>query len=191
MQEISIDAQKRALRERQLALRAAIPQDERGRLDAALVREIARHPAFLAADALLLYAPVRGEPDLLPLFALAAKRAIPCAFPRCEGKEMLFCAVRDLSELEPGRFGILTPPKAAPVLTPSSKTLCVLPALAASKDGRRLGYGGGVYDRYLSRFSPYTLLGIYQALLTDEIPTEPTDKPADAVITEKGVLYRA
>lgn len=188
MQEVSVTEQKRALRTRFLALRRAISAQERSAWDAALVREIANHPAFLAADALLLYAPVKGEPDLLALFEAARARGICCGFPRCEGKVMTFHRVDALSALEEGRFGIPTPPKEAPVLLPAPNTLCILPALAATKSGERLGYGGGFYDRYLSQHSPYPLLGIYQALLTDHLPTEPTDKRARAVITEKGVL---
>lgn len=186
-----IVAQKTLLRKRQLALRTALSAQERAALDTALVREIAQHPAFLAADTLLLYAPVRGEPDLLPLFHAARERGMVCGFPRCEGKEMHFHAVGALCELQEGRFGIPTPPKDAPVILPNDRTLCILPALAASKGGARLGYGGGFYDRYLARFRVHTLLGIYQILITDSVPLEPTDRPTDTVITEKGVIFDA
>ena len=191
MQEISIREQNALLRRAQLEKRAALSCKERAALDVALVREIARHPAFLCADALLLYAPVRGEPDLLPLFEIARERGLSCGFPRCVGKEMTFHAVSDLAQLQEGRFGIPTPSESAPSITPTKQTLCILPALAATRDGRRLGYGGGFYDRYLACFPAYALLGIYQILLTDDIPTEPTDRTANAVITEKGVLWNA
>ena len=153
-------------------------------------------PPFAASSAPILplprriscFTPVRGEPDLLPLFGQAQKRGIPVAFPRCEGTRMSFHTVRDPNAMPVDRFGIPAPPSTAPSPVPTARTLCILPGLAAGRDGTRLGYGGGFYDRFLDTFSGITLFPIYERLLFPTLPTEPTDHRVAYVVTEKGEL---
>ena len=102
---------------------------------------------------------------------------------------MYFQLVSHMGELAPGRFGIPTPPKDAPVAHPTPDTLCLLPALAATPHGERLGYGGGFYDRFLVGFKGPTLLPLYEALILPALPCEQTDLAADVILTEKGVLF--
>ena len=191
MQALTLTARKQALRTECLAIRAALSPTERAEADAALCRAVAALPEFCEATLLLCYAPARGEPDLTPLYRLCLERGIAIAFPRCVGKEMHFHTVDALDALVEGRFGILAPTEDAPraILTP--RTLCVLPALAATKSGARLGYGGGYYDRFLPNFPGRTVLPIYERLIRPSLPQEPTDRPADIIITEKGDLCRA
>ena len=61
-------------------------------------------------------------------------------------------------------------------------------ATGFDKEGFRLGYGGGYYDRFLSKFTGTSVLAIYSFLYTDSLPTDGFDKKADKIITEKGVL---
>ena len=182
--------EKAALRVQARARRDALPDAERARESAALCALLAEHPAFLQSDLLLTFSPVRGEVDLTALAVLAHASGKQVAYPRCEGKEMLFylCAPHALTN---GRFGIPAPPPDAPRALPTARTLCLLPALAAAKDGGRLGYGGGFYDRFLPTFAGISILPIYQALLFDTLPQEPTDRKPDWILTEKGVAYRA
>ena len=186
MTPTDIVAEKKELRAHFLALRAAIPAKEKAALDAALCRAIAAHPSFLACDTLLCFSPVRDEPDLTEIFKLARKRGVKTAFPRCTGTQMRFHIARDESELETGRFGIPTPRESAPLATLSARTLCLVPALSATRNGTRLGYGGGFYDRFLADFAGVSLLPLYSALVCDDLPRERTDLPVSHILTEKG-----
>ena len=188
MHPSDISAEKRKLRAHFLALRAAIPAAEKAILDAALCRKIAQHPAFLHCDTLLCFSPVRDEPNFTMLYQLARKRGVKTAFPRCTGTQMRFHIVESESELTEGRFGIPTPREDAPLATYTARTLCLLPALSATREGTRLGYGGGFYDRFLASFAGVTLLPIYSALVCDSLPCERTDIPASHILTEKGEL---
>ena len=187
--ENNLAAQKAALRTHCLSLRNSLGNAQKKELDAALCREIAVHPFFQKADILLTYCAVRGEPDLSPLLEIARERGIKTAFPRCEGKQMTFHVVQDTGELQQGRFGILTPSANAPLAYTTPNTLCLLPALAATRDGMRLGYGGGFYDRFLPNYNGHTLLPIYEMLILPTLPCEETDIRAQVILTEKGVLY--
>ena len=106
--------------------------------DAALCAAIARHEAFLETDLILGFFAVRGEPDLSPLYEEAQRRGIPVAFPRCVGKELFFHTVKGVNELLPDRYGIPAPAPEAPLAHVTERTLCLLPGLAAGRDGTRL-----------------------------------------------------
>lgn len=180
--------EKKELRRACAAVRSGIPTPERVAADAALCRTVLSHPAFAKADLLLLFTPVRGEPDLLPLFAEATRRGIPVAFPRCEGTQMTFHTVADPTAMPVDRFGIPAPSADAPSPVITARTLCILPGLAAGRDGTRLGYGGGFYDRFLDTFVGITLFPVYDRLLFSTLPTEATDHRVMHIVTEKGAL---
>ena len=101
---------------------------------------------------------------------------------------MRFYIVKSTSELVLDRFGIPAPCSDAPAALATAKTLCLLPGLAAGRDGTRLGYGGGFYDRFLATFEGVTLFPIYERLLFPTLPTEATDKTVTYLVTEKGEI---
>lgn len=184
---------KKSLRTALLAKRAAISNEEKKLLDHALCEQLAAHPYFLGADALLCYVPIRGEPDLTPLFSLAISRDIPIYLPRCGENGMRFLLYTGNEGLERDRFGISAPTADAPEVHPTEKTLCILPGLAADKKGTRLGYGGGFYDRFLPRFKGKLLFALYHRMIVDTLPRRAHDVtiPQDCIITEKGVPFDA
>lgn len=188
MQVSDILAAKKALRQKHRASRAEIPAAQKAAWDAALCREIAAHPAFRCCDVLLCFFPVRDEPDLTALYQLARERGVKTAFPRCADTQMTFHVVTDEQELVEGRFGIRAPREDAPLAALSARTLCLVPALAATKKGERLGYGGGFYDRFLPHFPGVSMLPIYSTLVCNTLPCEQTDRSVDHILTEKGEL---
>lgn len=177
---------KAALRKELLARRRAIPMGEREALDAALIGHIAAHRYFLNADAILGFYPVRGEPDLTPLYRMAMAKGVPLYLPRITGREMIFYRCLEDEELTPDEVRVPSPKPKGDTVKPTANTLCILPGLSADKSGVRLGYGGGFYDRFLPRFVGKVIFPLYSALLVEHLPAEPTDYPVTCVITEKG-----
>ena len=141
---------------------------------------------------LLLYVPMEGEIGLLPLARMARAMGIPIAFPKCDPQAgtMEFYILTADARLSSGAYGIPEPPDDAPLCIPDERALCILPGLAFSEGGDRLGYGKGYYDRYLSRFPGTTVGAVYSALLLPDVPTDAHDVPAQLVVTENGPVMR-
>ncbi len=174
-----------ALKER----RAAIPAEQRREMDARIVANFAALEVFLQASALLVYAPLEGEINLLPLVRIARERGIPVAFPRCdvETNTMQFYELLPSARLTEGAYRIPEPPADAPLCTPDARALCILPALSLDPTGARIGYGKGYYDRYLATFPGIRAGAIYSTMILKRVPTEPHDLPVSLLVTERGV----
>lgn len=181
---------KKALRQKLLALRLAIPEEKKILLDGKLREGIADHPFFGMCDVLLLYAPTKGEPNLLPLTDLAWSLGKQVALPVCHPKDhtLSFHLVSSTDELAMGNYGILEPSRLAPQPELTENTLCLLPALSFDLLGYRLGYGGGYYDRFLENFPGRTIGPIYSCLLTDRLPIGEHDQATHHIMTERGIL---
>ena len=124
-----------------------------------------------------------------------AKKAVSlgkrAAFPKCVSKGIMkFYYVESLSDLKKGRYGIQEPEgRDEDEFTGSVHPLCIVPCLAASRDGERLGYGGGYYDRFLSKFDGISACVVYDRFVEEELVREKRyDKRTDLLITESGVL---
>ena len=169
--------------------RAEIPTDERREMDARIVANLAASEIFQNASALLVYAPLEGEINLLPLVRIARERGIPVAFPRCdvETNTMRFYCLLPTARLTEGAYRIPEPPDDAPLCEPDERALCILPALSFDPRGARIGYGKGYYDRYLATFPGIRVGAVYSKMILKTVPTEPHDLPVSFLVTERGV----
>lgn len=87
------------------------------------------------------------------------------------------------------RFGVLEPPPDAPEFDPSSVEAALVPGLVFDVSGVRIGYGAGFYDRFLPRLPPgIPIVGVTcDALVVDELPSDPHDVRVSHIATESGV----
>ena len=160
-------------------------------MDRVLGHRIVSLSAFLAADTILLYAPIQSEPNLLSVAEAAFRQQKQVAFPRCQTDTctLRFYLVHSLSELTVGAFGIVEPREGCQELLPQQTqcSLCIVPALAYDRSGFRIGYGKGYYDRFLPHFSGISMGAVYSTLLLETLPKEPTDQRVEWIVTEKEV----
>jgi len=108
-------------------------------------------------------------------------------YPRLVANTMEFRQLRGLEDLVAHPLGFLEPNATGPAA--SELDLVVVPALAVTRRGERLGYGGGHYDRALTRLSGVeTVAVVYASELLDSLPTEPHDRRVRWVVTEDEVV---
>lgn len=125
-----------------------------------------------------------GEVDLLPLLDLMPERE--WYFPLVhEERRLSFHRVRHSGEFVTGCWSIREPGPGCPELDAGRMDLIVLPGAAFTRDGKRLGYGGGFYDTLLAGpAAGIPLAGVcFPCQLLDDLPTEPHDQRVDMVIT--------
>ncbi|MBQ7161587.1 MAG: 5-formyltetrahydrofolate cyclo-ligase [Clostridia bacterium] len=187
-----IREEKKAIREKIKAERMEISAEEKERLDAAICEKFLSLASYRYAGILLLYAPMKGEIDVMPLARAALAAGKKVAFPRCDpdDRTMVFRCVRSEEELAPAHFGIREPSDGCEAYDPASNELaiCIVPALAFDREGFRVGYGGGYYDRFLNDFRGSKVGLIYSRFLIERAPRGRFDTAADAMVTEKGVI---
>lgn len=181
----NLQAIKQALRSDATARRAALPAEVRRDYDLRLAAALINHPAFIGSKALLCTLSTSEEIDTAPLIAAARKISKPVAIPRCLPKrQMNFYLYDDSTILERSKFGILEPVKDSTLFDDYAGSLCVVPALLTDREGYRLGYGGGYYDRFLQHYTGFTMTMVYPGFLSETpLPREATDRPVDRLIT--------
>ena len=101
---------------------------------------------------------------------------------------MTFYRITGEADLAPGSFGILEPKESCPAIWPAAGDVMLLPGAAFDREGHRIGYGGGYYDRYLAQTSFPRAALCWQQMMVNEIPMEIYDQRMDLVITENDVI---
>ena len=130
------------------------------------------------------YAATSGVRGSAP--ADGARRKISPPPSRLPGRLLEFASVKAAARLAPGAFGIPAPE--GPAIPLSDVDLIVVPGVGFSRDGARLGYGGGFYDRTLAQFAGPTIALAFTCQIVAQVPTAQHDKAMDAIITEEGIL---
>ncbi len=144
---------------------------------------------FRKAETIFCFVSTPEETDTRSIIKYAWKCGKRVAVPRCLEKGcMEACVITKEEDLESGKFGILEPKAGCQVLTPEEIQLIILPCLSCDRNGNRLGYGGGYYDRYLEKCSGTRVLICREKLMMAEIPVEPFDQKVHILVTENGVF---
>lgn len=128
------------------------------------------------------YLPYNQEVRTEPLLQQALKDGKRVAVPKCYGDEMRFIYLTDLSQVAPGYAGIPEPILDEPVAR-EEDALVLMPGVAFTKAGDRIGYGGGFYDRFLSQEPAHPTVALcYDFQVVESLPTEEFDIPVDLVL---------
>lgn len=167
---------KRELRQHMLASLRAVPAAQRAQDSAALRAALA---PLLCGDTPLqvgIYIPMPHEVDLLPLLQEHPQHHY--AVPRClPGRQLCFHLIKNVSQdTLPGAHGIPAPRAELPTIPPQELDILIIPGLAFTAQGDRLGYGGGYYDRYLPLCTKAHKVALaFEQQILAAIPTEAHD----------------
>lgn len=185
----SPDEERRDLRARLRARRAALPPAERARESARISAHLLRHPSFPSLRRLGAYLADEGEPDLAEFFSAARRAGVLLHLPEPRGRVLRFLSWEPGAPLRTGRFGIPVPAEGHEAAAGTLDWVLV-PLVAFGPSGERLGRGGGWYDRTFAghaRGGPPLLVGVaYAWQETAALPCAPWDVALDAVVTPAG-----
>ena len=163
--------------------------DARAEKSARLCTAIAESPAWRDASTVAIFAPQPHEPDVELLWMHGDGKTF--AYPRVTEDRLDLFRVTSLHELAPGAFGVREPrAEIGHAVAPETLDLILVPGVAFTADGARLGRGGGFYDRLLAWLAPRTCkIGVcFDSQLLPEMPVEPHDQHVDFIATESGLL---
>ncbi len=182
---------KKELRQYYSAQRKNIKNTEK---DNAITLRLLSEEIIKNADVVLLYASFGSEINTWDIAQTLLDRNVTLAYPLCgEDSEMTFHVVSSFAQLtvnQYGKFGIREPDISFPQPVITEKSVCILPGLAFTEVGGRLGYGGGFYDRFLAKNENVNKIALsYEKLIVPELPLLPHDIRTDMIITEERMVF--
>lgn len=186
---VALREAKLALRSRILLARDALTPEERSRASDAITARLTALPAFERASTVLLTLAFRSEWNTMPLIVHALSLGKTVALPRVDTNARMLELHRVLDpaeDVDAGYRGIPEPRASCPVIAPASVEWVLVPGVAFDRQGRRLGYGGGFYDRLLPLVATGTprVAAAYSVQLVDRVPSAPHDMTVDTIVTE-------
>ena len=187
-----IKKEKDAIRRDCAERRNSMTAQEHALFDKKIIEVATNLVSFRHADIILLYAPIKSEIDVMPIFDIAKAKGKKVAFPKCnlEDRTMKFHFVESLDELEVCAYGIREPKEEAPTFDPeepNGSVMCFVPGLAFDVYGYRLGYGKGYYDKFMNKFTGSAIGLAYTHQIMPNLPKGKFDRHCDILITENGI----
>ncbi len=189
---MTIYEEKKRLRKAMKAMRSAMPKEDWQEQSARIVQNIKALEKFQTARVVhaFLSDENRYEVNLIPLLEYIISSQKKLLVPVISGSNLISVELTSFEHLTRHAFGVLEPIERTPSPLEREIDLVLVPLLAVDRNGNRLGYGKGYYDRFLKRLNPNCLkLGVaFFFQLLDKVPATEDDVPLDAVVTEKGLM---
>lgn len=177
--------EKATLRKR---LRGLRPDGETRRQESGLIcRLLQAWPVYQKAACLAAYVPMAHEADIYPLMKQALAEGKRLLLPRITNGEMRFYQVTELETLRPGAFGIPEPGENARAASLDEAALILTPLEAVDPMGRRLGKGGGFYDRALREIRGLAMGVALNYQVVDRVPASDWDVSLDGWADPGGI----
>ena len=182
---------KATLRKSMMKKLATLREDERQEISKKLAHHLFETKLWKEAETIGIYLSFGNEWDTRAVIEEAwragKKVVIPKTIPAIKGME--FYQINNYSEVKKGHFDIQEPIVEQTTQRDKNEIdLLVVPGLIFSKNGYRIGFGGGYYDRFLTDFIHPTISLVWSEQLIDDLPTNQYDLPVQYILTEKGII---
>lgn len=138
--------------------------------------------AYRNSKALYGYMSYNQEVRTLPILEQALRDGKRVAIPKCYGSEMRFIWMDDLTQVEKSSFGIPEPIADGPIADDPT-ALVLMPGMAFDRQGHRIGYGGGYYDKFLAAEPDHPTVALcFDFQVVEQLPVEEFDIPVKLVL---------
>ncbi len=166
--------------------RKNIPKDKKIIFDKEISRRIISTPCFENAEQVLIFASTEDEFDTRYILEKCRLENKNVFYPLCIDKygKMVFKKVITDRNLVAGMYNIPEPEKSCEDYSYKENDVIIVPCLSVDKNGYRIGYGKGYYDRFLKGFHGVSICPCYEELLTDKLPTDENDISINFLVTQ-------
>lgn len=182
---------KKGIRQNAINARETIPMTERCKHEKAIIAWLFALEEFKNAKRVLFYASFNSEvnTELMIVEALDMGKTVLMPKVDRETNSLTKHVINAMKELSPGYMGIPEPTTTSQLKVEEIDML-VIPGVAFDPSGRRIGYGGGYYDRLLPRIKGERTIAAlaFEAQVFESLPSEPHDIPVDYIVTEKRII---
>jgi 5-formyltetrahydrofolate cyclo-ligase len=180
---------KRSVRNRLLTERKSRPDEACIASSLEIQRRFLQSSWFQHSDCLALYSAIHNEVRTDKIFSQSLDVGKILVYPRVKDDDLEFVEVLDQADLAPGPFGVLEP-QGDRLVSTEDLDLIVVPGVAFDRNGHRLGYGRGFYDRALALCrSDCVKVGFaYDFQLLGSLPVAQHDQKLSVLMTESCVL---
>jgi 5-formyltetrahydrofolate cyclo-ligase len=197
---MTIQVMKQSIRQRIIADRERLTAAERASLSHAITERIANLEAYRTANTVLAYMNFGTEFSTEEWAQQALREGKRVLLPRVNRatNELDIYHVSDLQhDVAPGLWNIREPlvDRCAKIIALNDVDFILMPGIAFGRDGARLGYGGGFYDKLLARIKgaspgcrPVLVAGAFAIQLVESLPQEATDHKVEWVVTENETI---
>ena len=182
---------KKKTRQRVLQQRRAFSATEKTPAEQRMLKFLQSWEIFRQAKTIHIFISKTDEADTSPIIESAWESgktvAVPCVIP--ETFELFHSQLKSFEDLSSGALGVLEPsPEGRIAMNPESFDLVIIPGVAFDRQGGRLGYGKGYYDRFLEQTAAFRLALAFNFQVLEKVPTEKHDVPMNGVLTESGII---
>ncbi len=182
---------KDGIRKAVLSARNALSVEERRMKSSAIAERFLELEAFRSARAIMAYASFGSEVETKEIIDACFVAGKEVALPIVDRRGLLVGRIWESTELSPNAFGIPEPPREkSNLLDAKTIDLIIVPGVAFDRLGRRIGYGGGYYDRFLGSVRPDAakIALAFEIQIVDRVPVGERDSPVDVIVTESEVI---
>jgi 5-formyltetrahydrofolate cyclo-ligase len=188
MKSGQLKSAKRRIRRAVLAARDRVPPGERSALAELVVERFLALPEVTRARAVMVFWSFGSEVPTAGLIERLHAREALVALPRIERSDLVAVTYAPGDPTRTTSFGA-EEPVAGEVLPSTSLDVVAVPGVAFDRTGRRIGYGGGFYDRFLRTVDAFRVAPAFGLQVLDEaLPGGGFDLPVDAIVTESETI---
>ncbi len=180
-------SEKKNFREKYKEIRKNIDEKIRQKENQEIYFDFFALDEYKNAKSVFIYVSFGDEAETLSIIEKILADGKRVSVPLChsESYHMSAVLIDSLDSLKKGAYGIMEPAKKGTILEKDEIDLIVVPGICFSKDGSRIGYGGGYYDRFLEDYKGFSVGFAFSECIAEYVPTEDTDKKVDLVISGK------
>lgn len=183
---------KSSIRKRILSVRNEMSSDLRVKYSKQIKDRLLGMPVLTEVENVLCFAGYQSEVQTEELIEELLDRGKKVYLPRVDGEDMEFYRITDILDLTEGYKGIPEPNGDCTEnfrFYENADVIMIMPGCVFAKDGSRIGYGKGFYDRYLGKCDIMNRIALcFSAQIVDDIPNDIHDKKASIIVTEDEII---